>query len=39
LGPLFRTHPSTAARVKRLQAIEQYVQEKGRAARLEARNA
>lgn len=35
LGPLFRTHPSTAARVKRLQAIEQLVQEKGRAARLD----
>ncbi len=35
LGPLFRTHPSTAARVKRLQAIEQHVQEKGRAARLD----
>jgi heat shock protein HtpX len=35
LGPLFRTHPSIAARVKRLQAIEQRVQEKGRAIRLE----
>jgi heat shock protein HtpX len=33
LGPLFRTHPSIAGRVKRLQAIEQRVQEKGRAAR------
>jgi heat shock protein HtpX len=29
LGPLFRTHPSTAARVKRLEAIERHVQEKG----------
>jgi heat shock protein HtpX len=35
LGPLFRTHPSVAARVKRLQAIEQRVQEKGRAVRLD----
>jgi heat shock protein HtpX len=35
LGPLFRTHPSIAARVKRLQAIEQRVQEKGRAVRLD----
>jgi heat shock protein HtpX len=34
LGPLFRTHPSTAARVKRLEAIERHVQEKGRAVRL-----
>jgi heat shock protein HtpX len=34
LGPLFRTHPSIAARVKRLQAIEQRVQKKGRAVRL-----
>jgi heat shock protein HtpX len=34
LGPLFRTHPSIAARVKRLQAIEQRVQEKGKAVRL-----
>ena len=35
LGPLFRTHPSIAARVKRLQAIEQRVQEKGRAVQLD----
>jgi heat shock protein HtpX len=35
LGSLFRTHPSIAARVRRLQAIEQHVQEKGRAIRLE----
>jgi heat shock protein HtpX len=35
LGPLFRTHPSIAARVKRLRAIEQSVQEKGRAVRLD----
>jgi heat shock protein HtpX len=35
LGPLFRTHPSIAARVRRLQAIEQRVQEKGRAVRLD----
>ena len=35
LGPLFRTHPSIAARVKRLQAIEQRVQENGRAVRLD----
>ena len=35
LGPLFRTHPSIAARVKRLQAIEQRVQAGGRAVRLE----
>jgi heat shock protein HtpX len=35
LGPLFRTHPSIAARVRRLQAIEHHVQEKGRAIRLE----
>lgn len=35
LGPLFRTHPSIAARVKRLKAIEQRVQEKGRAVRLD----
>ena len=35
LGPLFRTHPSIAARVKRLQAIEQRVQAKGRAVRLD----
>jgi heat shock protein HtpX len=35
LGPLFRTHPSTAARVKRLQAIEQRVQAGGRAIRLD----
>jgi heat shock protein HtpX len=35
LGPLFRTHPSIAARVRRLQTIEQHVQEKGRAIRLE----
>jgi heat shock protein HtpX len=35
LGPLFRTHPSTAARVNRLQAIERHVQEKGRAVRLD----
>jgi heat shock protein HtpX len=34
LGPLFRTHPSIAARVRRLQAIEQRVQEKGRTVRL-----
>lgn len=36
LGPLFCTHPPTAARVKRLQAIEQRVQARGRAIRLEA---
>ena len=30
-----RTHPSIAARVKRLQAIEQRVQERGRAVRLD----
>jgi heat shock protein HtpX len=35
LGPLFRTHPSTAARVNRLQAIERDVQEKGGAVRLD----
>jgi heat shock protein HtpX len=35
LGPLFRTHPSIAARVRRLHAIEQLVQEKGRAVRLD----
>ena len=35
LGPLFRTHPSIAARVKRLQAIEQRVQEMGRAVQLD----
>jgi heat shock protein HtpX len=35
LGPLFRTHPSTEARVKRLQAIERHVQEKGGAVRLD----
>jgi heat shock protein HtpX len=31
LGPLFRSHPSVEARVKRLQAIEQRVQSGGRA--------
>jgi heat shock protein HtpX len=35
LGPLFRTHPSIAARVKRLEAIERRVQAGGRAVRLE----
>jgi heat shock protein HtpX len=35
LGPLFSTHPSTAARVKRLEAIEQRVQARGRAVLLE----
>jgi heat shock protein HtpX len=35
LGPLFRTHPSVAARVKRLQAIEQRIQAGGRAVSLE----
>ncbi len=35
LGPLFCTHPPTAARVKRLQAIEERVQARGRAVRLE----
>jgi len=35
LGPLFRTHPPTAARVKRLQAIERHVQDRGRAVRLD----
>jgi len=35
LGPLFRTHPATAARVRRLAAIEERVQAGGRAVRLE----
>lgn len=35
LGPLFRTHPSTAARVRRLEAIEQRVQAGGRSVRLD----
>ena len=35
LGPLFRTHPSTAARVKRLEAIERRVQAGGRSVRLD----
>jgi heat shock protein HtpX len=35
LGPLFCTHPPTAARVKRLKAIEERVQASGRAIRLE----
>jgi heat shock protein HtpX len=35
LGPLLCTHPPTAARVKRLQALEQRMQARGRAARLE----
>jgi heat shock protein HtpX len=35
LGPLFRTHPSTAARIRRLQAIEQRVQSSGRTVRLD----
>jgi heat shock protein HtpX len=34
LGPLFRTHPSVAARVKRLETIEQRVQAGGRAVSL-----
>lgn len=35
LGPLFCTHPSTAKRVKRLQAIEERLQARGRAVQLE----
>ena len=35
LGPVFCTHPRTAARVKRLQALEQRMQERGRAMRLD----
>ena len=35
LGRLFWTHPRTAARVERLQAIEQRVQAGGRAVRLD----
>jgi Zn-dependent protease with chaperone function len=35
LGPLFCTHPHTAERVKRLEAIEQRVQAGGRTLRLE----
>jgi hypothetical protein len=35
LGRLFCTHPKTAARVKRLEAIEQRVQARGRSVRLE----
>jgi heat shock protein HtpX len=36
LGPLFCTHPRTAARVKRLEAIEERVQTGGRAVRLDS---
>jgi Zn-dependent protease with chaperone function len=35
LGPVFCTHPPTAARVKRLQALEQRMQARGRAVRLD----
>ncbi len=35
LGPLFRTHPPTAARIKRLEAIEERVHAGGRAVRLD----
>ena len=34
LGPLFCTHPATAARVKRLNAIEQRIQAGGRSAQV-----
>ena len=35
LGPLFCTHPPTAKRVKRLQAIEERLQARGQAVQLE----
>jgi Zn-dependent protease with chaperone function len=35
LGRLFCTHPRTAARVERLRALEQRLQARGRAPRLE----
>jgi heat shock protein HtpX len=35
LGPVFCTHPPTAARVKRLQALEDCMQARGRAVRLD----